>query len=196
MPDAPELSDEELVRRARAGDGAAAAVLFDRHVPLLRARARSRLPAMLRPKVGASDVVQEAWLAAFLSLGEFEDRGDGSFGRWLRQILEHKILDEVERGDAGKRDPRREVPLPEGDEGAAPAADQTSPSVQIVAAEETAEVRAAVDELPSDWQTVIRLLHREGLTVAQAAERMGRSPAAVGKLHARAIGRLSAKLAR
>lgn len=97
---------------------------------------------------------------------------------------------------ARKRDPRREVPLPNLRDDAAPAADQTSPSVQVLAAEESAEVRAAVDELPEDWRTVLRLLHREGLTVAEAAERMGRSPAAVGKLHARAIGRLAARLGR
>ena len=68
MSEAREPSDEELVRRVRAGDEAAARLLFDRHLPALRAKARARMPAALRGKVGASDVVQEAWLAAFLEL--------------------------------------------------------------------------------------------------------------------------------
>ena len=101
----PELALEAVSERT----------LFDRHAPELRERARRRLPVILRAKVGASDVVQDAWLAAFVSLGAFEDRGDGSFGAWLRRILEHKIADEVVRGrDAQKRDPRREVHLPMG----------------------------------------------------------------------------------
>src|SRR5215212_4877689 len=90
-----EESDEAVVRRVRAGDEAAARLLFERHLPALRAKARARLPASLRGKVGASDVVQDAWLAAFLDLGAFEDRGDGSFAAWLRRILEHKVVDEV-----------------------------------------------------------------------------------------------------
>ena len=94
-PDASQSSDEELVRRVRAGDEAAARLLFERHLPSLRAKARARLPTALRGKVAESDVIQEAWLAAYLALGKFEDRGDGSFGRWLRGILEHKVLEEV-----------------------------------------------------------------------------------------------------
>ena len=108
MPDAPEPSDEDLVRRIRAGDTAASALLFDRHLPSMRAKARRRLPSALCAKVGESDVIQDAYVAAFSSLGDFDDRGAGSFGRWLRQILDHKIADEVRRhGAAEKRDARR-----------------------------------------------------------------------------------------
>ena len=97
MSDASQSSDEELVRRVRAGDEAAARLLFERHLPALRAKARARLPKALRGKVAESDVIQEAWLAAYLALGKFEDRGDGSFGRWLRGIVEHKVREESHR---------------------------------------------------------------------------------------------------
>src|SRR5262245_36494023 len=113
MSDAESPSEEEVVRRARGGDEAAARLLFDRHLPELRAKVRARLPAPLRGKVGESDVIQEAYLAAFLGLSDFEGRGDGSFGRWLRGILDHKIADEVRRHvEAEMRDARREVRLP------------------------------------------------------------------------------------
>ena len=197
MAGPPDLSDEELVRRVRAGDESAAAILFDRHLPALRARARARFPAALRGKVGASDVVQEAYLAAFLSLGEFEDRGDGSFGRWLRQILDHKILGEVERHlEAQMRDARREVRLPTGGGALGPPADETSASGQVAAAEESAALREAVEDLPSDYRTVIRWIHQEGLTVAEASARMNRSTDAVRKLHSRALARLADRLDR
>ncbi len=190
MGDEPDdgraISDEDLVRRVRAGDEAAAGVLFDRHAASLRASVRRRLPSALRAKVGESDVVQEAWLAAFVSLEKFRASGDGSFGAWLRQIVEHKVIDEVRKHtEAAMRDARREERLGTGADVAATG--QPSPSGEVAAEEESASVRAEVDRLPSDYATVIRLIHQEGLTLVEAGSRMGRSADAVRKLYGRAL---------
>src|SRR5262245_55692459 len=108
-----EESDEELARRARDGDAAAVAELHRRHDAMLRAHAAGRLPPAMRAKVGASDVVQDAWVGALASLADFEDRGPGSFAAWLRRILEFKAVDEVRRHvEAASRDARREVAIP------------------------------------------------------------------------------------
>ena len=54
--------------------------------------------------------MQEAYLAAHVRLADFRDLGDGSFGRWLGQILEHKIRDALRRQlGTSKRDVRQEV---------------------------------------------------------------------------------------
>jgi RNA polymerase sigma-70 factor (ECF subfamily) len=181
-----EKSDEEIVRRVLAGDVEASGLLFGRHLPALRASVRGRLPPLLRGKLGESDVVQETYLAAYLSLGNFEDRGDGSFAAWLRQILEHKLVDEIRRhGEAATRDPRREERLPTDAGIAAPG--QPTPSVVVAAAEESAAVRAAVAALPSDYAVVIRLIHQEGITLVEAGRRMDRSADAVRKLYGRAL---------
>jgi RNA polymerase sigma-70 factor (ECF subfamily) len=195
MADARGPSDEDLVRRFRAGDASVVATLFDRHLPMLRAQVKRRLPAGLRGKVGESDVVQDAWLAAFQRLPEFEDRGEGSFGRWLRQIAEHKVVDEVRRHVAvGKRDARREVRMATGEEPAARRTGDRSPMSEVVAAEQEAGVREAISELSSDDRDVLRYLHEEGLTAAEVGERMGRSAEAVRKLYGRALGRLADRL--
>jgi RNA polymerase sigma-70 factor (ECF subfamily) len=188
-------SDEDLVRRARAGDAGAATALFDRHLPLLRVAAKSRLPASLRGKVGESDVVQEAYLAAFVRLGEFEDRGDGSFRAWLRQILAHKIVDEVRRHvEAGSRDVRREVPAGTSGEAIVGAVDRPSPSMEVAAAEEIAALRMAVEKLPSAYAEIVRLVHQEDLTLVEAGTRMGRSAEAARKLYGRALARLAGEI--
>jgi RNA polymerase sigma-70 factor (ECF subfamily) len=174
----------------RAGDEAAARLLFERHLPALRAKARARLPVSLRGKVAESDVIQDAWLAAFLSLGDFEDRGDGSFAAWLRQILDHKLLDGVRRhAGVAMRDARREQRLATG----APVADagQPSPSAEVVSIERSAALRAVVGGLPEDQRVVVRLVHEEGLSLVQAGARMGRSPDAARMLYSRALSRLS-----
>jgi RNA polymerase sigma-70 factor (ECF subfamily) len=196
MSDAQPPTDEDLVRRVRAGDEAAARLLFERHLPALRAKARARLPSTLRGKVAESDVIQDAWLAAFLDVGKFEDRGDGSFGKWLRAILEHKIGHEIERHvAAGKRDVRRERRMRTGSvDGFGATPDQPSPSGQAVSAEEEDLLRAAVASLPDDYATVVRLVHIEGLTLVDAGARMGRSADATRKLYGRALAAMAGKL--
>jgi len=193
MSDPSQDSDEELVRRVRAGDEAAARLLFERHLPALRAKARARLPRTLRGKVAESDVVQDAWLAAFLDVGRFEDRGDGSFEKWLQKILRHKLLDEVRRhARVGKRDARREERL--ATDASVVDAGQPSPSVEVAAAEQAAALREAIDELASDHATVLRLVHQEGLTLVEAGARMGRSADAVRKLYGRALVQLGGRV--
>jgi RNA polymerase sigma-70 factor (ECF subfamily) len=186
MPHRSDPSDEELIRRVSSGDAAAAADLFDRHAAALRANVRRRLPASMRGKIGESDVLQEAWLAAFMNLGKFEDRGDGSFAAWLRRILDRKLIDEVRRHtDAAIRDARREERLATDAGVAAP--DQPSPSEEVAAAEQSARVKAVVEGLPSDYAVVVRLIHQDGLTLVEAGERIGRSADAVRKLYGRAL---------
>jgi RNA polymerase sigma-70 factor (ECF subfamily) len=199
MPESPEPaedeSDEDLVRRVRAGDEAAARLLFERHLPELRAKARARLPASMRGKVAESDVIQDAWLAAFLDVANFEDRGDGSFGRWLRRILESKIDDELRRHLVfQKRNVRREVRLATEAAGLEPARGQPSPSAELKDEEEAARLRAVIESLSEDYATVIRLVHDEGLTLVEAGARMGRTPDAARMLYSRAMERLSDRL--
>lgn len=194
-PQRSNASDEELVRRVKAGDETAARELFDRHLPALRAKAQARLPAAVRGKVGASDVVQEAWLAAFLGLGDFKEAGDGSFGAWVRRIVERKVLDEVRRhARVKKRSSKREVRFATEAQHLEPDPLQATPSQVVGDAEREATLRAAVDGLDPDHATVIRLVHEEGLTLVDAGKRMGRSPDATRMLYGRAMQRLAERL--
>lgn len=187
-----EPSDEELVRKVRSGDETSARRLFERHADELRARVARSMPRAMRPRVAASDVVQEAWLAAFLRLADFEDRGDGSFRRWLATIVENKTLDEVRHHvGATKRDVRREVDVQSGIVRLAGPASGRSASADLRDVEDRAQVERAMSVLPVAQREVMRLVHEERLTVEQAAVRMGRSLAAARKLYARAVLRLA-----
>jgi RNA polymerase sigma-70 factor (ECF subfamily) len=192
-----EPSDEELVRRVRAGDEEATRTLFDRHLPALRAKARARLPAALRGKVGASDVVQEAWLCAFAALGDFEHEGDGAFAAWLRKIVERKVADEVRRhARTKKRSTKREVRFATRAQHLEPDPGQPTPSQAAGEAEESAALRDVVDGLSPDHAAVIRLVHEDGLTLVEAGRRLGRTPDATRMLYGRAMQRLAARLER
>src|SRR5262245_21453549 len=108
--DLESRTDEDLVRDARAGDADAVAVLVSRHRSRLRAEVRRTVRGIVRRRVGDSDVVQDAWVAAFASLDDFEDQGPGSFRRWLVQIVRHKARDAVRHHvGAAKRGGKAEV---------------------------------------------------------------------------------------
>jgi RNA polymerase sigma factor (sigma-70 family) len=66
-----------------------------------------------------------------------------------------------------------------------------SPSQMAIAAETKEAARRALDKLPEDYRTVLRLLQEEQLDMDQAAERLGRSREATKKLYGRALSRFA-----
>jgi RNA polymerase sigma-70 factor (ECF subfamily) len=76
-----DLTDGELVRLARAGDAVAFRLLVERHRPTALARIR-RIGADVHE---ADDIVQEAFLQAFLGLPRLRD--PDRFAGWLGGIL-------------------------------------------------------------------------------------------------------------
>jgi RNA polymerase sigma-70 factor (ECF subfamily) len=85
------VTDQELVERARGGDGSAFEELVGRHH---RAAMRAALAA-LGSTDDADDVAQEAWIAAHARLGDF--RQEASFRTWLLTIVWNKALDRRRR---------------------------------------------------------------------------------------------------
>lgn len=69
-------------------------------------------------------------------------------------------------------------------------------SVAALSAEQRAKVRAAMLELAEDQRAVLRLVHEDGLRLADAAAVMGRSPGAMRMLYGRAIAALAERMSR
>jgi len=182
--------DEELVRRAREGDGEALQALLGRHTLRLLGRIRSRIEGGVMRKVAPSDILQEARLVAAERLAEFEDRGEGSFRHWLEKIVELKIREAVRRyAGTGKREVAREVTrsrLPKRE----PASAGPTPSEVAMGEEFREAARLALEKLTPDQRRVLTLLRDRRLSVETAAGRLGRSPGAVKKLYGRALARL------
>lgn len=193
--DLSRIADEDLVRRVLAGDQAAARALYERHEPLLRSRARRRLVGGLSRKVGASDIVQETYLAAFADLAAFEDRGPGSFRGWLEAVLDYRAKDEVRRHlGAEKRSVRREISRDPAVSDSGPVAPGASPSAEAAGEEERTLVANAIEAMEGDDRLVLRLVHLEGKDFPEAARELGRSPDAARKLYARAVLRLGRRI--
>jgi RNA polymerase sigma-70 factor (ECF subfamily) len=196
------MSEQELVRRAAAGDEAALRRLLLAHHDQLAATIARQLPLDLQPTVSADDVLQEAYLVAFRKIREFELGASGGFQAWLTSIAEHRLSDLIKwrrrakRGGGWKPAELR----PANDESTVIdmlqvlAADSRTPSREACLHEAMAAMQTALENLKEDAREALRLRYLEGLPVAEVAERIGRSEGAVHMLCTRGLQSLREEL--
>ena len=82
-----DADHEQLLHRARVGDGPALGQLLELYRAYLVVLARVQISRRLQGKVDASDVVQEAFLGAYRDFPQFRGTSEKEFLSWLRQIL-------------------------------------------------------------------------------------------------------------
>jgi RNA polymerase sigma-70 factor, ECF subfamily len=169
-----DISDGDLVRRARTGDSAAFRLLVERHWPTARARA-VRLSAH---RDDVDDIVQEAFLQAFVGLGRLRD--PDRFGAWLGGIVRN-----VHRA-AARRAPL--TLLADWPEELHPASAQGLPSADDL--DRAQALRAAVADLPAGQRQAVELYYYADRPAGQIAASPG---AAKVSLH-RARRRLRAHI--
>lgn len=192
MRDRDSPTERLLVQQAKAGDEAALTSLFDRNAMRLKRRIRARLSPAVRRRVSDSDVLQETWMAVTRHLDAFEYREKGSFGAWAMRIADNAARKQM-RHHAGtaKRNAGAEVTRGQRRDTAHHAGDGPTASAELMAREMRLRIREGMGLLPESYRAVIELLQHRRVTIAEAAELMGRSPNAVKKLHARALARLA-----
>jgi len=185
-------SEEELVRRAQAGDADAFCLLAEAY----ERRIYSLAFHYTRERQDAEDLSQEVWLKAYRSLASF--RYESSFYTWLRSItincfLNHRrtksfqwrkqdagsaaIEDQATRNDAG--------PTSVGAAGW-----ETTLQNQLI----VGQVMQALAEVTQQQRLVFLLKHQEGMTYEEIATELGCSTGTVKKSVARTITKLREKL--
>ncbi|MHC4175859.1 MAG: sigma-70 family RNA polymerase sigma factor [Planctomycetota bacterium] len=191
---------EQLLRAARQGDGEAPGRLLELYRSYLGLLARLQIDHRLQGKMDASDVIQETFLQAHRSFGEFRGASEGELLEWLRKLLATRLANLVRHFyGTQRRDVRLERQLDEQLDRSSRAAGalvaaQTSPSQSAARREQAVLLADALRRLPADYREVILLHHLEGLTFAEAAQRIGRSVGSIEKLWVRALAALRRSL--
>lgn len=93
-PSVTDALSEDLLRRAREGDGGALDQLFARYLPRLRRWAHGRVPQWARGSADTADLVQESILNAYRNLGAFRPRHKGALFGYLRSAMLNRIRDQ------------------------------------------------------------------------------------------------------
>jgi RNA polymerase sigma-70 factor (ECF subfamily) len=157
-------SDEDLVARCLSKDEAAVRELTRRHNRRLFRLARG----VVRDDSEAEDVVQEAYVRAFLGLDRF--RGDASFGTWIGRIVINEALGRVRRRrptvefDAEPEDQlqARILAFPH-------ASHLPDPEHSMAQREMVTALERAIDALPEPFRVVFIARLVEGLSIEETA---------------------------
>ena len=173
-------SDLELVLRVGEGDERAYHELCLRHA----ARLRAFVMRLTRDAADADDVVQETFLRLWLHAAEYEPRA--RVVTWLCQIAHNLSIDRL-------RQKNRLKPLPDDDDAMPVPISARQP--RLVDEKKRAEaLERALSELPERQAAAIELVHRQGLSGAEASEVLGVGKEALESLLSRARRALKAKL--
>lgn len=178
--------------------------LFSASTQRLERILRFRIDPRIRSRIDATDVLQETWVTASRRMAAFLQNPTVSPFVWLRQLALQTLIDIHRRELCHRRDAGREIQLvgnsPLGDTSLSIAhflADQiTSPSQQLMRAEDLQHLQAALNSMPEVDREVLALRHFEQLTNQQTAEVLGLTPTAASNRYVRAAARLTEILQR
>lgn len=102
-------TDEEIIGLVLDGDVQAYRHLIDRHTGI----AYSTAFAVTRNHEDAEEIVQDAFLKAFSSLGSFQGRS--KFSTWLFRIVYHRALNHIEKSKSYKTSTELDFTVEKGD---------------------------------------------------------------------------------
>lgn len=188
----------KLEERARDGDEDAGQRLLEQHRRRLLRMVTLRLDPRLRPRFGASDVVQDAMVRAWEGLPAYLSDPVVPIYVWLRQLAWNRLI-ELRRMhlDAGKRSLQREVRI----EASLPhrsttlladrlAGTVSSPSGRLQREELRRRVLDALETLEEPYREVLELRYLEHLRLREVAAVLGISDESAKKRQYRALRKL------
>jgi RNA polymerase sigma-70 factor (ECF subfamily) len=193
------LAEGQLIERAKAGDSAATWQLLALYRPHLQAYLKDHFPGALRSTLEPRDLLQDVYFQVFRRIGQFQQRDEDAFLRWVVTIARNLLTDALRRHQAAKRGGSNSDGLPPEDQSIVTLLEELAlykrtPSQSAAAHELMSAVEVSLQRLPDDLHMALRLRHIDGLNVDEAAIKMNRSAGAIQQLCCRAVKALRLEL--
>jgi RNA polymerase sigma-70 factor (ECF subfamily) len=160
---ASSFPDEEIINRVQNGDLALFEIVMRRY----NQRLYRIIRAIIENDHEAEEVVQEAYVRAYMHLHQFEGRAQ--FSTWLTKIAIYQAY-------AHKRRLRREVTVGHMNEpinARDPGCTECDPEKNAVSAGIRAVLESAIQDLPDIYRTVFVMRTVEEMTTSEVAECLG-----------------------
>jgi RNA polymerase sigma-70 factor (ECF subfamily) len=181
--------DAELMLRVREGDSASFSLLLERH----RGPVIHFLYRMVQNQAVAEELAQEVFFRVYRSRASYEPTA--RFTTWLFRIATHLALNWIrdERHENGNESIEHETAT----EGIARQFSDCAPTVEQVMVRQAklAEVRTAIESLPSKQKAAVLMHKYQEMDYAQIAAILNCSESAVKSLLFRAYETLRSRLA-
>ena len=156
------VSDDEVVRRVRAGETGLFEVIMRRYNQRLYRVTR----AILRDDAEAEDVTQQTYVNAYRHLDQFASRA--MFSTWLTKIAVHEALARARQ--RGRFDRQETVDDWDGEAMGSVKSPGPDPERQAFAGELRALLESAIEGLPEHYRAVFVMREVEGMSTAESAE--------------------------
>jgi RNA polymerase sigma-70 factor (ECF subfamily) len=179
----------DWIDAARRGDSVALGEALETFRDYLTLMAMRGIGPGLETKAGASDLVQETFLAAQRGVAAFRGTTQAEWRAWLEAILTNQLAN-LRRSYLNTQKRRAEVAVPPGliaGMNGAQTDTNDPPSRHLRHQERDDAIEEALIRLPEHYRQVVQLHHDEGLTFEVIGIRMGISAEAVRKLWGRAL---------
>jgi RNA polymerase sigma-70 factor (ECF subfamily) len=141
---------------------------MERFLPRLERWARGRLPQGARSRAETDDLVQVTLLRALDKVEDFENRGEGAFLAYLRQILLNAVRDEIRH--ESRRPPHSSLPEDEHRQLADPGA---CAAERAIGREAMSRYESALSALEPRQQQAVLLRVEFGYGYAEIADAIG-----------------------
>lgn len=187
------MTRDESSLPSSIADVVALGMLFEEHRPRLLAMVRRRLDPGLQARIGAEDVVNEAFLQARRRWAWFKAQAEVTAYAWLYRMALDCLIEAWRRETRARRDSHRDLPWPEQSSvqlGLGLVAPGTSPSQALVREELRQRMRQTLDMLGGRDQEILWMRHHDQLTFGEAASVLGVTESAANVRYVRALRRL------
>lgn len=161
-----ELTDQQLVERAQAGDSRA----FDLLVKKYQHKIIGLIGRYVHDHAEVYDVAQEAFIKAYRALDKF--RNESAFYTWMYRIAINTAKNHLVA--RGRRPPGSDLDISDAEvlDASGRLADIETPEAAIARDQLEQAVYEAIDNLPEDLRTAITLREMDGLAYEDIANVM------------------------
>ena len=192
------LDDEELIRRSRAGDEAAANELMSRYKAVVRNRASSYFMA----GADQEDLIQEGMIGVFKAIRDYDEKKGASFRTFAELCIQRQIISAVKGASRMKHAPLNESvslnrPVTDGDGSAGTLEElladevETNPEKMLLLREDVNYISRNLDDILSALELQVWKMYVNGSSYKEIAEKLDKTSKGVDS----AIQRAKKKLA-
>lgn len=176
------MTEEQLISLARNGDKAAESELLNKYSPL----AKSISAGFFISGATEEDLYQEAMVGLYSAIGSYNP-GIAVFSTYAYRCIRNAVLDAVKKSRGAKYKALDNfVPIVE-------IADNISlcdPEDELIRREQRREFLQKISKLLSSFEFKVTVMYLDGLTTAEIAATLDRSPKSVGNALTRAKNKL------
>ncbi len=188
------------IELATQGDTGALQLLIVEYDGSLRALLEKRLDNSSRRYTSSNDILHDAYVAAYKGVSSCRFSGPAQFYRWLETIVIRKLMDHQRKmAKSPKGESHLRIGSPDGDKtyvnlSKIVESEDETPSQQLAHKDMTAAVLSSLARLPEDQRRVIQMRFLEHKPVAEVADALDKSEAAIHGLCQRGLKNLNKSL--